>query len=147
MSTTTTLEPVWLTRLNRVFEILETRRSLSLKQGPVPEDDFRQFVQNTAIPAFRAFRDALAAHGDTPEYAEGEDWVGFRWANGHTLGISPLLRAPGRAASALNFARLYRDEGSPVESVTDVLQDDVLQWLVRHYSSWRRVADEETAPR
>jgi hypothetical protein len=145
MSTQTSIS--WRRRLDDTFTVLEKRRTLSLRQGPVPEDEFLWFVQNVAIPAFQLFRDALAEHADVPEYAEGEDWVAFRWADGHTLSVNPLLRAPGRAAAALNFTSIHRAGHPDLHSLGDVQQDDVLHWLVREYARWRRVGDAEMGQR
>jgi hypothetical protein len=135
----------WRSRLDGVFQVLEERRASALQQMPVDEEDFRWFVQSVGIPAFRQFRDALAEHGEKPEYAESEDWVAFRWPDGHTVGISPLLRAPSRATAAMQTARTHRrlHGETDLSSIQDLMQEDVLIWLVRHYATWKRVADAE----
>jgi len=135
----------WRTRLETVFRVLDERRTAALTEKPVDEEDFRWFVQTIGIPAFRQFRDALAELGDHPEYTEGEDWVAFRWPDGHTVGISPLLRAPTRATAAMHIARTHRrlHGRDDLSGVQDVMLDDVLIWLVRHYANWKRVAESE----
>ena len=145
MDTETTLVPLWRDRLRRIFDLMEQRRNDSLEQRVVTEEEFGWFVQNVAIPAFRQFRSALAERGEFPEYGEGEDWVGFRWPDDHTLAISPLLRAPGRAAAALDLARNYRRRVGIHElaDLPDVMQDDVSLWLVRQYAAYRRVSEDE----
>ncbi|HEX5323997.1 MAG TPA: hypothetical protein VFW40_09435 [Capsulimonadaceae bacterium] len=137
--------PGWKKQLASCFAELERRRTIAAQTQPISEDDFRRFVQNEAIPAFREFHSELVKYGDLPEYKEGKDWVGLRWQEGHWIDINPLMRAPNRAAATIDRARAYRERYGE-ESVQELLQltkDDILRWLVLSYAAFRRVSESE----
>jgi len=137
--------PGWKRQLASCFAELERRRTIAAQTQPISQEDFRRFVQNEAIPAFREFHKELASYGDLPEYKEGEDWVGLRWQEGHWIDINPLMRAPNRAAATIDRARAFRERYGE-EAVTDIAhltKDDILRWLVLSYASFRRVSESE----
>ena len=137
--------PNWRQQLASCFAEIERRKTIAAQTQPVALDEFRRFIQETAIPAFREFHKALAEYGDRPEYQEGEDWVGLRWQEGHWIDINPLMRAPNRAAATLDRTRAYRERygGEGIGDITQMTRDDILRWLVLSYSAFRRVSESE----
>lgn len=137
--------PDWRQQLASCFAELERRKTIAAQTQPIPAEEFRRFVRDTAIPAFREFHNALAEYGDRPEYQEGDDWVGLRWPEGHWIDINSLMRAPNRAAATLDRARAYRErygeEGIP--DFSHFSKGDILRWLVLSYAAFRRVSESE----
>lgn len=137
--------PDWRQQLSACFAEIERRKTIAAQTQPIPADDFRRFVQETAAPAFREFHKALAQYGDKPEYQEGEDWVGLRWQEGHWIDINSLMRAPNRAAATIDRARAYREryKEEGIRDFADFSQADILRWLVLSYAAFRRVSESE----
>jgi hypothetical protein len=137
--------PDWRQQLASCFAEIERRKTIAAQTQSVALEEFRRFVRETAIPAFREFHKALAEYGDRPEYQEGEDWVGLRWQEGHWIDINELMRAPNRAAATIDRARAYRqrygEEG--INDLTQLSKTDILRWLVLAYSAFRRVSESE----
>lgn len=137
--------PDWRAQLASCFAEIDRRKTIAAQTQPIATDEFRRFIQEVAIPAFRDFHASLASYGDDPEYKEGEDWVGLRWQEGHWIDINPLMRAPNRAAATLDRTRAYRERygEAGVYEITQLTKEDILRWLVLSYAAFRRVSESE----
>ncbi len=141
--------PNWKHQLNNVFSELERRQTVAAMRQPLDKAEFEKFIAAVAIPAFREFKQALAEHGDHPDYNDGPDWVGLRWPDGHAIFINSLFRAPNRAAATTDRVRARRskaDQPPLGEAITNLLQmseEDLMEWLVYSYAAYRRVSETE----